>query len=313
MKIFNKKVPMGYVLTALFSTAALVYSLGYKMAMDKFNNVVSYTHEKQKMYSALSEIDYNIREDCVINIDEDKILSGISKGYVESLNCEGCKFFGKSEYKEYTDDLSKNASDIKITKPSEDILYIKCNNILNNSSKLIKENIDTAISEGIKGVVIDLRNCNNSIDEEVFKIVQNLAPAGLTVEAVNKKGAEEVVCRSEGSELGVKISVLVNEKTSGACELIAASLKNNKNVKIIGTKTAGNAVRLKKITLTDDSVLVFPDAYYVVFGEENTFRKGVETDYEIQLDKEKEELLKNSSLSFEDDSQVQKAIDWINS
>lgn len=313
MKIFNKKIPMGYVLTALFSTAALVYSLGYRMAMDKFNDVVSYTHEKQKMYSALSEIDYNIREDCVINIDEDKILSGISKGYVEGLNCKGCKFFSKSEYKEYTDNFSKNVSDIKITKQCDGILYIKCDNILNNSSKLIKENIDTAISEGVKGVVIDLRNCDNSIDEEVFKVIQNLVPAGITLEAVNKKGAEEVVCRSEGSELGVKISVLVNEKTSGTCELIAASLKNNKNAKIIGTRTAGNAVRLKKITLTDDSVLVFPDACYVVFGEENTFRKGVETDYEIQLDKEKEELLKNSSLSFEDDPQVQKAVDWINS
>ena len=233
MKIFNKKIPMGYVLTALFSTAALVYSLGYRMAMDKFNDVVSYTHEKQKMYSALSEIDYNIREDCVINIDEDKILSGISKGYVEGLNCKGCKFFSKSEYKEYTDNFSKNVSDIKITKQCDGILYIKCDNILNNSSKLIKENIDTAISEGVKGVVIDLRNCDNSIDEEVFKVIQNLVPAGITLEAVNKKGAEEVVCRSEGSELGVKISVLVNEKTSGTCELIAASLKTIKMLKLL--------------------------------------------------------------------------------
>lgn len=292
MKILNKKISMGYVLTALFSTAALVYSLGYKMAMDKFNDVVSYTHEKQKMYSALSEIDYNIREDCIIDIDENNILSGISKGYVNGLNCGSCKFFDKSEYKEYTDNLSQNVSDIKISKPNNGVLYIKCNNILNNSSNYLKENIDTAIFEGVKGIVIDLRNCDNSIDEEVFKIIQNLVPLGLTIEAVNKKGVEEVVCRSEGSELNVKISVLVNEKTSGACELIAASLKNNKNSKIIGIKTAGNAVRLKKITLTDDSVLVFPDASYIVFGEENTFKKGVETDYEIPLDKEKEELLK---------------------
>lgn len=312
MKILNKKISMGYVLTALFSTAALVYSLGYKMAMDKFNDVVSYTHEKQKMYSALSEIDYNIREDCIIDINEDRILSGISKGYVDGLNCDSCKFFDKSEYKKYTNNLSQNVSDIKFSRQSNEILYIKFNNILNNSSKYVKENIDSAISEGIKGIVIDLRNCDNSIDEEVFKIIQNLVPSGLTIGAVNKKGAEEVVCRSEGSELNVKISVLVNEKTSGTCELIAASLKNNKNAKIIGTKTAGNAVRLKKITLADDSVLVFPNACYVVFGEENTFRKGVETDYEIPLDKEKEELLKNSSINFEDDIQVQKAVDWIN-
>ena len=48
-KILSKKVSVGITVAALFIVAALVYSLGYNMAMRKFDDIVGYTQEKQKM------------------------------------------------------------------------------------------------------------------------------------------------------------------------------------------------------------------------------------------------------------------------
>lgn len=291
MKILNKKISVGYVLAALFLTGALVYSLGYKMAMDKFNDVVSYAHEKQKMYSALSEVDYNIREDCVCSIEESDVLSEICKGYIRGIDSENCKFFSKNEYKEYTEQFQKNSSDIKFTKINDDILLIKCNAIFENAANDIKENIDFEISNGIKGIVIDLRDCSQASTSEVFKIVKNILPKGDIIKAVNKKGDSEVVCSSEGDGLNLKISVIVNSSTSGVCELIASSLKGHKNSTVIGTKTAGNMLRLKTVTLADDSVVIFPDAYYINVDGENLFKIGVLPDSEIAPSENQEEDL----------------------
>lgn len=58
MKIKNRKISLGAGLAVLFLTSSVVYSIGYKVAMNKFNSIVSTTQEKQKMYGDLSEIDY---------------------------------------------------------------------------------------------------------------------------------------------------------------------------------------------------------------------------------------------------------------
>ncbi len=307
MKLLNKKISLGYVLAALFLTGTLVYSLGYKMAMDKFNNLVSNIYEKQKTYSILSEIDYNIRENCICDLQDDKVLSEISRGYISGIDDQVCNFFTKDEYKNYLESLN-NDSGVDFTKLENGILYMKCNSIPKNSAEIIKNNIDSAVSEGSNSLIIDLRNCKNSDDEEVFKIIKNIMPAGDIISAVDKSGNSEVVCTSEGTNLNLKISVLVNENTSGSCELIASSLRNRENTKIVGAKTLGNTVRLKTVTLSDDSVIIFPDAYYITMDGENLFKKGIIPDVEISLDKNQEESFLSGSLKLEDDLQLQSAI-----
>lgn len=297
MKILNKKIPIVYALTALFFFCALVYSWGYKVAMDKFNNVVSYAYEKQKMYSTLSEVDYNIREDCICDIENTDVLTEICKGYASGVDSENCRFFSKSEYKKYVEDTKKNVSDISFDKLNDGILYIKCSSIFENAAKKIKENISKALSDGINGLIIDLRNCNKADSSEVFKIIQNIVPSEDVIKTLDKKGKCEVACKSDGTDLDLKISVIINSGTSGVCELIASSLKNKKNVTLFGTKTAGNTVRLKTVTLADDSVLIFPDAYYLNADEENLFKNGILPNEEVTLDE-----------SSSEDSQLQSAI-----
>ena len=51
MKIMNKKISLLAVIVLMFVVGAVVYSLGYRMAMNKFNNVISYNQEKQKIIS----------------------------------------------------------------------------------------------------------------------------------------------------------------------------------------------------------------------------------------------------------------------
>lgn len=313
MKFLNKKIPIGFVLVAIFVIAALVYSLGYKMAMDKFNSVVSYTQEKQKMYSTLSEVDYNVRKDYIGDITETNLLASLCKGYVEGLNNENCKFLTRQEYKDYNEAKENKSCDIEFVHVSEDVGCLRCRSLGTDASKLFTESLNSATVSGLNKIIIDLRNCENGNINESFKILQYLIPSGDIVSTTDKKDIKEVVCRSTSSGISAKLVVLVNKKTSGVSEIIVSALKDKGDVKIVGTETAGNAVREKVINLSDDTILIIPDAYYVTKSGSKIFPKGLIPDTNSDLSDDSKKLLESKNLPYDQDNQLQDAIRSINS
>lgn len=278
LKFLNKKVSLGVFIASLFGASALVYSLGYKIAMDKFNDVVSYVQEKQKIYSTLSELDHNIRSDYISDIPESDISTAVCRGYVNGLDDESCSFWDKKGYRDYQEEFKKVQPSIEHKKLNDNVVYLKCDKLVNNASKDVIDKIDGTFVSGINNIIFDLRDCNESSDEEVFKILQHIIPSGDIVSAVNNKNESEVVCKSTSSGVDLNFVVLVNEKTRGGAEILASALKDSKNAKIVGVKTAGKPVRTKKITLADDSVVIFTDAYYVTNSGNSIYKKGLKPD-----------------------------------
>lgn len=298
LKFLNKKISLSIFLASIFVASALVYSLGYKIAMDKFNDVVSYVQEKEKMYSVLSELDHHVRSEYISEPSEADVTTSLCEGYINGLKDSSCGYWDKQGYKEYQESNKKLKPKIEYKKLADNVAYIKCDNFLNNASKEIIDKIDSTFVSGIGNIVFDLRNCEKSSDEEVFKVLQHIIPSGDIVSAVNRKNESEVVCKSTSSGVDLNFVVLVNEKTAGGAEVLASALKDSKNAKIIGAKTAGNPVRTKKVTLSDDSVVVFADAYYVTKSGNSIFKKGLIPDI----------VAENPG---DVDSQLQQAVDLI--
>ncbi len=299
LKFLNKKVSMYVFLASLFGVAALVYSLGYKMAMDRFNDVVSYVQEKQKMYSRLSELDHAVRSEYITDIPESDILASICRGYINGLSDVNCGFWEKSEYRDYEENEKKSKPNIEYKKLSEDIAYIKCDKFINNASGNIIEKINSMVVSGLSDLILDLRDCQKGDIEEVFKLLKHVIPSGDVVNVVDSKGKSEIACTSASSGVNLNFVVLVNENTIGGAEVLASALKDSKDAKIVGVKTAGKPVRVKKVTLSDDSVVIFSDAYYVTRSGNSILKKGLVPDVEVKL-------------SDNEDNQLQKAIDLLN-
>ncbi len=294
LKFLNKKVSLSVFLASIFGVSALVYSLGYKIAMDKFNDIVSYVQEKEKMYSALSEIDHNVRTEYISDISEADMVTSLCAGYVNGLKNSSCGYWDKQGYKEYQESYKKLKPKIEYKKLGDDIAYIKCDSFINNISKDIIDKIDGTFVGGTNNIIFDLRDCEKSRDEEIFKILQHIIPSGDIVSAVNNKNESEVVCKSTSSGVDLNFVVLVNEKTCGGAEVLASALRDSKNAKVIGAKTAGNPVRTKKVILSDDSVVVFADAYYVTKSENSIFKKGLIPDITAENSNQSDSLIKQA-------------------
>lgn len=308
---FNKKISIKSVLVIIFIVSAVIYCIAYMIAINKFNSVVSYTHEKQKMYSILSEVDFAVRDNCILELNEKNIIDGLCNGYVNSFKDENCKLFTKSEYSKYEKFRKNLSSDIQYEFLDNGILYINCICFGSNSSNDFIDLIKTAVSKKTNNIILDLRNCQNGLEDEIFKILEYLIGEENIVTAINKCGEKEVVCSSKSkNNFNFKIAVLINGNTSGIEEIFASAVKDCVNSKLIGTITAGKAVHKKLIDISNGNILLIPDAYYVTKSNFKILNKGLSPDIMINLTDEKEELLKNQKLSKDNDEQFNKAVDF---
>ncbi len=310
MKILNKKVSLVFVLAFMFIFSAIVYSIGYKMAMDKFNSIVSYNYERHKIYSLLSDVDYNIRNDYVGDIDENKLLEQICVGYANGIDPQCCKFFTSKDYEEYNKNQfhkKVNINDAQI----DDVGYLRIDNFCSTASSIFKEKLNKLMADGAKNLIIDIRNCEYGDYSEAMNVLKFLINDEEIVSAVNKNGEKEVVCSSD-IDLGINVAVLVNERTTGPAEVLASAFKDKEDAVVIGCKTKGVAIREKSVVISEDFVLVYPDAYYITKSGNNILNIGIEPDEYAKLSGDKEKLFNKRSLDYRDDEPLMKAVNYFN-
>ena len=102
------------------------------------------------------------------------------------------------------------------------------------------------------------------------------------------------------------ITVLVNENSASASEILACSLKDNERAKIIGTKTYGKGIIQTLLSLTDGSGLkITTEEYYTPKG--TTIHKvGIDPDEEVKLPDTVKSIY---SVTKDEDTQLKKAIE----
>ena len=308
MKIFNKKVHTGIAIALVFFAGAVAYSLGYVMAMKKFNNMVSYNQEKENMYAQLSEIDRSIRQEYIGEIDENSIMSGICLGYIRGLENESCRYLSQDEYKKFISKKSFDENAVICEILDNDIAYIKINSVTPETGNMFANSLRSIFGEGIQKVVLDIRGLKSIDLKPIEKCFDSVMQKGELIKSLDKKGNSEVAYKADSDRLDIKFSIIIDSETEGTPELIASAAKDSGLGEIVGEKTRGLPFQYKSMALSDGSGIVYPIAHYVTQREGKITGKGVSPDVEIVLSDDKKETLRKGELSHNDDVQLQEAI-----
>lgn len=296
-KILSRKVSVSITVAALFVVASLVYSLGYNMAMRKFNSIVGYTQEKQKMYSKLSEVDYNIRDGYVGNIDEDKLFDATCVGYIKGLGDSNAKFMTSADYKSYKSEQESLSGDVEVNSLEDNMAAIRCSSFGKNFSGNFITALNSLVSQGVRGVVVDLRACSQGSEQELVNLAEYVAGKGEVIYTLDANNNKETICSASSDGSNMKFVVLVNDETSGFAEVLASVLKDSCGAKVVGVETAGNAVRTKAVNLSDDSVIIFPDAFYLTASGKRIFKKGLQPDINVVNKSSEEDVQMKQAIS----------------
>lgn len=310
MKTLKKKGPI--IIAAIFVAGALTYSVGYNVAMSKFNRIIAYNQEKEQMYYKLSEIDRTVRQDYIGDIDEHELMSGLSLGYIDGLNNPSCKYFTEEEYKKYISKKSYNQDAVLYQELDDGIGYIKIRTITPEVGNMFSNAVKYLFERNVRKIVVDTRNLYGSDLNPIAKCLDSIVGEGDTISTIDKKGDKEVVYKTISDGLDIKFSVIVNNSTSGTPELIASALKDSERGMVVGEKTVGNVVQEKTIPLYDGCGIVFPVAHYVTKSGQILTNNGVIPDVEVSLSEEKRQLLDRDELLYENDEQLTEAISCLN-
>ena len=135
-----------------------------------------------------------------------------------------------------------------------------------------------------------------------------LLPKGTIVSVKDRAGNVEEY-KSDGShEFTKPLAVLVNQYSASASEIFSGAIQDYGVGTIVGTTTFGKGIVQSLIPLTDGSAVKTTTAKYYTPKGRCIHGTGIQPDIEAEL---AEELQKKTVLTYEEDTQLQKAVEAV--
>lgn len=189
----------------------------------------------------------------------------------------------------------------------KDIGYIEFASFDEGTAEEFKTKYEELEKQGIKSLIIDLRNNGGGIVNEALDIADYILENEDVILYEVDKNNNETVEKAKGNPIiKMPIVVLTNENTASSSEILAGALKDHGKAKIVGTKTYGKGVIQQLLTLPDGSGLKITSDEYLTPNRTKINKIGIEPDEKIELPKTVENVL---NIEEKDDMQLQKAIE----
>jgi carboxyl-terminal processing protease len=180
-----------------------------------------------------------------------------------------------------------------------------------NTLPLVQEEINNALSQNAKGIILDLRNNPGGY----LDVSINLAGAFLKKDSIIvkeeariKEDSRTYKATKDGELKDFPIVILINNGSASASEILAGALHDNRKIKLIGEKTYGKGTVQTLEELKDGSKLKITIAHWVLPSGKILEGDGISPDIEVkesddpekdlQLDKALEVIKKEINLSL---------------
>lgn len=95
-------------------------------------------------------------------------------------------------------------------------------------------------NNGVKGLIIDLRDNDGVNYEYACEVLDTLLPMGRLMSVTDKDGNSILKYTSDEKHIDLPAQVLINGGTEGAAEFFAAAMTSSKRAETVGTATAGH-------------------------------------------------------------------------
>lgn len=246
----------------------------------------------------------------VIGMDLSLLVNNYVKGEEGSQLTITVYRENSDEYKDIT--LTRRPIDVQTVSGKmldEEIGYISVVEFDRVTDDQFKSKIEELQGEGMKRLIIDLRNNPGGEVTTVVSMADYiLKDGGRILTVANKKGTEETYDAEDGHSLEIPMVVLVNGNSASASEVFTGAMKDYGVATIVGTKTFGKGIVQTLMPLSDGSAIKLTTDHYYTPNGNDIHGKGIEPDLEVELD---EEAAQEVVIPEEKDNQLQKAVEVV--
>lgn len=215
---------------------------------------------------------------------------------------------------------------VEYTMLPDKVGYISVSQFDEVTTDQFKSAIDDLEKQGMKKMVVDLRNNPGGIVDSVVSMLDYILPDDLQVKGdpklvrkkkdktllvymADKNGKGEQYYAKDGHQVDVPMAVLVNGQSASASEVFSGALKDYGKAKLVGTKTFGKGIVQTLFPLDKGTAVKMTIAHYYTPNGFDLHKKGLEPDVHVEL---KEELKTKIKIEHEEDNQLLEAIKALN-
>jgi len=176
--------------------------------------------------------------------------------------------------------------------------YIQIVQFEDNTDEQYVEAFNKLVDQGMKALVVDVRDNPGGSLDTVVNILDTVLPKGLIVYTIDKNGNKEEHKGKDNNEINIPLVVLTNGNSASASEIFAAAIQDYEKGTIIGTTTYGKGIVQRLIPFSDGTAIKITISTYYSPKGNNIHGEGVTPDIELEYDRNQEE-----------DNQLKKAIE----
>jgi carboxyl-terminal processing protease len=166
---------------------------------------------------------------------------------------------------------------------SKKIAYVRLSQFSEKSVEELVEVLTRLKSEGMEGLIFDLRFNPGGLLEAAEAISDMFLPEGKTIVSVKGRSVPERVFKSTGNTLigeDIEVVVIANEASASASEIVTGALSENDRALFVGTRTFGKG-SVQQLKLLDGAMgaLKMTNAYYYLPSGRNIHRRPINGDH----------------------------------
>jgi carboxyl-terminal processing protease len=174
------------------------------------------------------------------------------------------------------------AKTVSYTLLDNNIGYLSISQFEEVTTKQFKAAVEDLQSQGMKGLVIDIRNNPGGLLDTVVGMLKYMLPDGLIVYTEDKQGNRKEYKGQDNDEFNLPLAVIVNGNSASASEIFAGAIQDYGKGTIIGTQTYGKGIVQTVKPLTDGSAIKFTIAKYFTPKGQDIHGKGVTPDIVVE-------------------------------
>ena len=169
--------------------------------------------------------------------------------------------------------------------------YILISGFEEPTPKQFKEAIDDLQKQGMKGLVLDLRDNGGGLLDAVVEMLDYILPKVMIVYTEDKYGNREEYKGTDKDVLDLPMTVLINGNSASAAEIFAAAMQDYKAATLIGTTSFGKGIVQTILPLTDGTAVKITISRYFTPNGVCIHGEGVTPDIEVELKDELRQLV----------------------
>jgi carboxyl-terminal processing protease len=164
------------------------------------------------------------------------------------------------------------------------IAKVQITSFSTNTSKELVKTLDDLQKQGMKGMVLDLRQNPGGLLDQAIDIASMFVPKGKVLFKVEDRNGKikEYTSQNKGTDI-MPLVVLIDSGSASASEIVSAAVNESAGVPLVGEKSFGKGTVQTAQDFSDGSNLKFTIAKWLTPDGNWIHKKGLKPDYPVAL------------------------------